>query len=619
MCGLAGIFRFDDAKPDFDRLRAMQRQVLNRGPDGHGHVIEGRCALAHTRLAVIDPAGGEQPMTRERDAHGPGLAVVFNGEIYNHRKLRRELETLGHRFRSDHSDTEVLLHGYRAWGTALPGRLNGMFAFAIHDRQRQCLLLARDHAGKKPLYAHRDAQRVIFASTVGAIVAGLESTPEIDQFALDHFLTFGYTNDRAIVQGVEELPAGWWRLIHHDGTTEETAFWSPPDPDDLTPPVEPFEAVRKALRKAVVRRLEADVPLGCFLSGGVDSSTIAAIAQDRLRSRGGRLQTFSVAMPDVRYDESQWARYAAQHLGTEHHELVAEPHFEDDLRRLIASAGEPFGDSSVLPTYWVSQAAREHVTVVLSGDGGDELFAGYDRYRAMRMIGRHRWWLRLVPTRLFGRGEQKSFGARLCRLVEAAEPADAAAQYLSIIRLFGRDKLDALGVHGPIIDAAIDWPHTPDPADAARRWDFTRYLPYDLLRKVDRASMAVALEVRCPMLDRNLCDLALRLSTRQLMPRGRAKAMLRRIAADRLPAEITQRRKMGFAVPIAGWFRKELRPLLTGRLLDATALTDLGYRRDTLEKMIAQHASAKLNHAHRLFALLNLSMWLDWLRDTRRS
>jgi len=609
MCGIGGILRFDGEPVDRDRLKLMLGPLGCRGPDGFGLHSDNPCGLAHTRLAVLDAPGGVQPMVL--DADGGQLAVVFNGEIYNHRALREELAAAGHRFMSDHSDTEVLLHGYRQWGDALPTRLEGMFAFAVWDAAGERLLLARDRTGKKPLFFHHADHRFTFGSTIAALIAPYRSLPPIDGAALGEYLTFGYTRNRSLLTNIEELPPGHWSVIEPTTVQTTDRYWSPPevargdDPADFT----------TLLTDAVHRRLDADVPLGCFLSGGIDSSIIAALAHAQMQRDGQRLKTFSVSMPDAKYDEGPWAQRVAGHLGTEHHALTAEPRVEDDLRMLVASMGEPLADSSLLPTYWVSKAARQHVTVALSGDGGDELFGGYERYRAMRLIADYGRWLAKTPVSLFPRGEQKSPFVRLRRLVEAAKRSGAATQYQSIVELFTHEQLRKLG---PARHASIeDWPTCDDAAEGARRWDLRAYLPGDLLRKVDRASMAVALEVRCPLLDTSVVEAALRTPAAALMPGGQPKGALRAIARKWLPREVVDRPKMGFAVPIGKWFSGDLQSMLRRHLLDASELGDVGCDRGAIESLIDEHAAGRIDHTHRLFALLSLSMWLQWLGEVR--
>ncbi|MAE62505.1 MAG: asparagine synthase (glutamine-hydrolyzing) [Planctomycetaceae bacterium] len=614
MCGLAGILRLDDTSPDRDRLDATLAHLLPRGPDGHGVEIDGPCGMAHTRLSIIDLLGGDQPMrVPARDGDG-SLALMFNGEIYNHRALRDQLEGCGHRFTSDHCDTEVLLHGYREWGTELPKHLHGMYAFAVWDADRHQVFMVRDRVGKKPLYVYHDARQIVYGSLIGAVIAAIGRTPEIHTEAINHYLTFGYTGGKSMLRGIEEMPAAHWMLIDTRGSMRTERYWRPPPLSRSSTKLGAQAAVHEVLTEAVTARLESDVPLGCFLSGGIDSSLIAAIAQRHIDQP---LKTFNVAMPDARYDESPYARQVAQHIGAEHHVLEARPmgSLFDDLERLTAGIGEPLADSSILPTYWLCRATREHVSVALSGDGGDELFGGYDRYRAMRLLRRFRGMAQLIPHWLLRSPEYKSQRARLSRLAAAARHDQPGSQYLQMIRLFTPQQIGRLGLGGFAMDVPPAWRDEADPAESARFWDLDHYLPYDLLRKVDRASMSVALEVRSPMLDTQLCDLAGHLPLRVLLPGGKPKGLLRQVAAKYLPSAIVRRRKSGFSIPIGAWFAGALADQLRERLLDGHALEELGVRRDTLERMIEEHAAGRINHSPGLFALLTLSMWLNWIRD----
>ena len=615
MCGIAGILRFDDAPVEQSTLERMQEAIACRGPDGRGTDIALPSAMVHTRLSVVDLMGGHQPMhVPAVDRHGE-LTLVFNGEIYNHRSLRKRLIRRGHQFVSDHCDTEVLLHGYREWGLEIAKHLHGMFAFAVWDARHRTVYLCRDRAGKKPLYYHMGNRQLTYGSMIPAVLAGLESKPDVDINALSEYLTFGYTFDASLFTGVREVPAGHWMLFEADGgELRGERYWQPPPLSRTSTKLGANQAADELIREAVAKRLEADVPLGAFLSGGIDSSLIAAIAQQQLK--GQRLKTFNVAMPDQAYDESPFARAVAEHIGSEHHTLEAKPDVENDLKHLIDICGEPTSDSSILPTYWLSRATREHVTVALSGDGGDELFGGYDRYRALRLLRRHGWWLRAVPTGVFPAGNQKSIWHRLGRLANAARYPEQQRQYLDMVRLFSPQQIGWLGVpSNTVIDEPPNWEHEVDPAEAARRWDMFHYLPFDLLRKVDRASMAVALEVRCPLLDTQVYDLAGHLPLHVLMPFGQPKGLLRRVAGRYLPASIVRRPKMGFAVPIGNWFRTNLRDMLRGYLLKVDHLETIGFRLGRIERLIEQHESGRFDHTHRLFALLSLSIWMDWAKD----
>lgn len=625
MCGIAGIVRFDGRPIDPRRLEAMLRQVRHRGPDGEAILSCGRAALAHARLSIIDHVGGAQPMSAAAtDRFGP-VTVVFNGMIYNHRALRGELEVRGHRFSSDHSDTEVLLHGYRQWGHELPTKLDGFFAFAIWDEREQALLAARDRMGKKPLYFCRGDNEISFASLIAALVAGSAgaSPVKISHDALRTYLRLGYTFEQSLIDGIEEIPAAHRLMIDSRGGSRLESYWSPPawessSGDDHAP------TFHEMLSDAVSRRLEADVPLGCFLSGGIDSSVVAAMAQQELKARGGEsLQTFSVRMPELEYDESAYAQITADHIGTRHIVVETAPRadFMSTLSHLIRQTGEPTADSSLLPTYWVSRAARQHVKVVLSGDGGDEWFAGYDRYHALRVLDRHGWWLRHVPASLTPPDGRRpdSTRNRLHRLFHAARGRTPAARYRSMVHLFREEEISRLcpGIECEGVDMPR-WPDCDDGVLAAMIWDRSHYLPFDILRKVDRAAMPNALEVRCPLLDTLLVKWAGRISSRALMHDKRLKGLLRQVAEKLLPDAIVQRRKKGFSVPIGRWFRDELRQPLSERLFDG-GLTRLGLKRAPIDRMFEQHIHCQADHSHRLFALLTLSIWQDWLATTSKA
>ncbi len=643
MCGIAGIVRFDDQPIPRDRLGAMLAHLKHRGPDGDGISEHGRCALVHARLSIIDLLSGQQPMhlppsgSMDAEPHAiprrgsaGALHLVFNGEIYNHKELRRKLVKRGHVFASTNSDTEVLLFGYRQWGENLPKHLHGMFAFVIWDEEHRRVFMARDRTGKKPLfmrYAH-DKKEITFASLVGTLTAGLGpgERATVNRAALLNYLRLGYTFGESMVDGVHELPAAHFMQIEHTGDVQVRRYWRPPPISKHSTALGAVDALDEVLTEAVVKRLEADVPLGCFLSGGIDSSIIAAIGQRRLNELGaGRLRTYSVAMPDVLYDETIYAQQVADHIGAEHTVLQCEVgDAMNDLRRMMAVTGEPTADSSLLPTHWLCKTARPHCKAALSGDGGDELFGGYDRYRAMRLLAAHRGWLRFIPAGIFrGRGrwqQPTSKRHRLGRLLDAAQAGPRPEQqYQSMIHLFTDADIQTLAPgliaeaqprdHGP---ALPDWPRWDDLAHAAMRWDFQHYLPFELLRKVDRAAMSVALEVRCPMLDTQVCDLAGHLPTRVLMPGGKPKALLRQVGTRYLPASICRRPKRGFAVPMGDWLRERLRDDLHGHLFSGQ-LDNLGIDPAVCRRLFDEHITQRADHTHRLFSLLQLSLWAEWL------
>lgn len=616
-----------DGRPvDSSRCQAMLAHLRPRGPDAEGVLEVGNCTLVHARLSIIDLVGGEQPMQLGDTDAGPPISVVFNGMIYNHRELRLQLEACGYQFKTDHSDTEVLLHGYHHWGRELPAHLEGQFAFAIWHHQKGELFLCRDRLGKKPLYVRQSHNEVAFASLVGAL-----ETDSIRQPALRAFLRYGYTFESTMIAGIEQIPAAHWMVVDRQGQIKVERYWQAP-PRNVAAVVG-LQEMRRLITEAVRLRLEADVPLGCFLSGGIDSSIVAAVAQRVLLESGnGPLQTFSVSLDDSDYDEGPCARRVAVSLGCHHRQVDISPldasgkgkTFFEDLAHLVRHMGEPLADSSLLPTYWISRAAREHVKVALTGDGGDELFGGYNRYRAMRLLGYCREWLRYLPAVPADSRQPFSLRTRLNRLMRASRFQGAFQQYQCMVEIFSERQMEEMGVVGrdPCMDGVKDWSDSSDLSGAAMRWDLHNYLPHDLLRKVDRASMAVALEARCPLLDQTLVETVCQWPSDVLMPGGHLKRLLRQFAADILPAdiapEIALRPKQGFAVPIGRWFRKELKDPLADRLLSGH-LEELGIKESAVEQLMREHVEEKLDHSHRLFALLSLAVWRMQIRKRIQS
>ncbi len=619
MCGIGGILRTDGEPIDRTMLDTMDRRIAHRGPDGAGRFRDridrdGRTteiAFVHRRLAVIDPANGHQPMvwtsgqglleaSTEIDAtciDAPDLmAIVFNGCIYNHRDLRTQLEASDIRFTTDHSDTEAVMHAYRHWGPAFTDHLEGMYSLAIWDRANAALVLARDWFGEKPLFRRFFDGGVAFCSDALAICGEPEHSP--GSAWVSSYLQLGYNWQGATVYAGFE-PHG---ITNHSPTIRtDTGDILPQRPRTETTQAE-FE---RLIEQAVHRRLEADVPLGCFLSGGVDSSLIAHYAK---RCKPA-LHTFTVRMPDERYDESQFAEDVADHLGTNHTTLSVAINPARDLEHLINTLGQPFGDSSILPAYWVSRAARQHVTVALSGDGGDELFFGYDRYMAARHLHRHRRILRWLPERLLLGSHPKSKRYKLGRLGVMARDYPAAG-ILAMESIFSQRWINRLLSKQPrVIPEQLPG---FDPMMSLRRADLLHYLPDDLLCKVDTASMAVALEVRAPFLDRDLVRAAAQTPTWIFAPRGRRKGLLRDIAAKYLPRDVVERPKMGFAIPIGEWFRDDfggMRTLLTDHLADGLAIPGVQIDTATIRRLMREHLDGICDHGQRLFALLTLAMW----------
>ena len=611
MCGFAGVVAWDDRyRVSRETLERISATIAHRGPDGEGYHVNHdgepskerpQVALAFRRLAILDPdPRSNQPFTDGRNW------LVFNGEIYNFRELRKELEAAdpSYAWRTT-GDTEVLLRAYAIWGERCVERLNGMFAFAIWDEGRKALFLARDPMGQKPLYVAPKDGVIAFASEVGA----LRPLEWIDFGTWDEglfrYLRYGYT-DR-FYQGCFQHPAGFTRTEDVGGAGYLRRHFHSEMPGAKEPSRGPADA-RSLVVDAVARQLVSDVPLGVFLSGGVDSSVVACAARQQ-----GPVQTFSIGFDDPRYDESGYAEEVAKHLGTAHHVFRVRPDAAEDLPKLAAVFGEPFADSSALPTHYLARETRKHVKVALSGDGGDELFGGYDRYRAMQLGGRLRM---LAPFggigRRLARGHPKSKVTRAGRLL-ATLSLSQAMRYDAYVRLFDDATIGALlGESLPSPQIAdlfeIESRRHREPVRAAAATDRAMYLPDDLLTKVDRASMLHNLEVRSPFMDPRLVHFAAGLTTDQLIGGG-PKRLLREAFVNDLPASVFTRRKMGFAVPIGEWFRGELRPMLRDHLFASASFARTRFDMATVERLVEEHEQTRVDHSQRLYALLMLELW----------
>lgn len=564
MCGIAGIV----GAPQPTVLQAMCARLAHRGPDGEG-LLAGAdgVQLGHRRLAILDLAGGHQPMLLTDDS----LAIVFNGEIYNHAELRRELVQAGAVFRSDHADTEVLLHGWRRWGTAMFERLNGMFALALHDRSTRQLILARDRFGKKPLYYHA-GESLVFASELSALRLHPQVPKAVDRRALRKYYGYGYVPaPLSWIEGVHKLPAGHWLVLDLESRTHAVRRWwryrAEPDPALAARPLADLEReFLWFLDRAVARRLVADVPVGAFLSGGIDSSAVAALAMRHCRL--DRLRSYSIAFSDDAFDESPHARLVAQHLGCQHQvETFSVDALRDCLPQVLARLDEPLADASLLPTFLLCRHARREVTVALGGDGADELLAGYDPFRALaparwyqRWIGRplHRAISALVARLPVGHGYM-SLDFRLKRSLRGLEHPPRLWLPAWMSPLTAREIGELLGepvdVEELYSEAIAAWEQGPgDDVDRATSFYIETYLQDDILTKVDRASMLNSLEVRAPFLDIEVVDFLRRLPSAFKLRDGVSKWLLRRASAELLPPAILKRRKQGFAVPVGRWF-----------------------------------------------------------------
>ncbi len=622
MCGIAGIVRLTPQAPPVAvaELRAMADQLAHRGPDDEGIYVDpqGRCGLGFRRLSIIDVAGGHQPIANEDGT----VQVIFNGEIYNFRALREALRRRGHTFRT-RADSEVIVHLYEEHGQACFERLAGMFAIAIWDAARGRLVLARDRFGKKPLtYAVLDG-RLVFASEAKAILALPGVRPALDAQSLHRYLIFQYVPaPHSIYRGFAKLPPGSLVTVEGGAVSPVQRYADLPRPARFAGSYADARArLGEVLTAAVERRLIADVPLGAFLSGGVDSSIVVGLMR---RLGVAPLRTFSIGFAEDRYDETAWARRVAAHFATEHHEQRVTPRAREILDVLAWHYDEPFADSSAIPTWYVARHARQRVTVALTGDAGDEGFLGYDRYVAARLAARFDrlpGWTRAALARLverLPRGESKSARHRLYRFA-AALPAGGARRYLAWVNIFPPAEL--LRAYRPEFAQRLDFDEplrwferlhdgfggsAPERANLA---DFQSYLPYDLLTKVDIASMAHGLECRCPLLDPEVVEFALSLPVEWRLGRRGGKRILKDWARDLLPGEVLTRPKMGFGVPVGRWFRNELRDVLTDRVRDPAGLCARVFRPAWLDALVESHVSGRADRAHPLWALLMLELW----------
>jgi asparagine synthase (glutamine-hydrolysing) len=605
MCGICGLYA-PHSEPQPGLVDAMRARIRHRGPDQGGTDALGRVVLGHQRLCVVDLETGEQPVANERG----DVVAVFNGELYNFRELRRSLAA--HEIRGT-GDTPVIPHLYEEHGLGFVERLEGMFALALWDAGRQRLVLARDRLGKKPLVWTRLPDGTFaFASELKAFLELPDFRAEPDLAALDAYLALGYVpRERTGLLGVHRLLPG--HLLVVEGTTERAErYWRPDANDNLSLDEGGWlERVREEVDAAVRRRLVADVPLGALLSGGIDSAIVVArMAQ----ASSEPVRTFTVGFPDERYDERRYARAVAERWDTRHEEIVVEPDAAETVFRLADSFDEPLGDEAALPLFSICEAAREHVTVALVGDGGDEAFAGYERYAATRIAdrlprrtaGAGARLLRALP----GRGERRSSAVRAARLLEAAAaaPSERYGRLMEVFPPALRVRLwsdDALAELAPLAraDELLGPPSAPGVA-GLQRLDVDTYLPGDLLPKSDMASMAHSLELRSPFLDHRVVELGLALPSSLRMQGRTGKVALRRAFAADLPEIVAGGGKRGFGVPLAHWFRGELRDLTADVLRRSELL-----RPDAAESLLREHASGRADHGHRLWCLLVLELW----------
>jgi asparagine synthase (glutamine-hydrolysing) len=617
MCGIAGFVGFAMPRDEADaRVRAMCDAIVHRGPDSDGYHVADGVALGMRRLSIIDITGGRQPISNEDGS----ITVVFNGEIYNHHQLRRKLEASGHRFRT-RSDTEVLVHLYEEYGPDMASRLHGMFAFAIWDARNRVLLIARDRTGMKPLSYLESSEGLFFCCELRSLWAFDAACLKVSAGAVMQYLAFGYVPDPAgIFEGVRKLPAGHLLVWSAGKGAELRRYWTPPHSGG--PPadeVELVETLRTKLDSAVASHLEADVPLGAFLSGGLDSSTVVALMS---RHASGRVRTFSIGFDEEEYDESEAARTVATELGTNHTALTVRPSVEDMFETIAAMFDEPFADPSAIPNFLVAQLARSSVTVALSGDGGDELFGGYTRYgkilrrRAIsgRCLGRFVSALGLVLPHIvpgrnrlidFGRSRWGQYAATVVQPVRLDEGGIARNDLPGGTVFVGDQLRDCLGSEAG-----------NDLAAAMMRADIETYLPGDILTKVDRTSMAVSLEARVPLLDFELVDFALQIPGKWRVTAVESKRLFRRAIKGIVPDSVLSRRKQGFEVPLGRWFRGPLRhriEALRQPSPDLREYVDVG----AVRRLVFEHVIGRRDHSVTLWSLMVLDCWLAALKSGR--
>jgi asparagine synthase (glutamine-hydrolysing) len=599
VCGIAGLYSADGV-PNPQLVDAMRAAIVHRGPDEGSTDAFGPCVLGHQRLRVIDLETGYQPVTNETG----DVVVVFNGEAYNFGALREELA--GHEIRGT-GDTPVLPHLYEESGPRFVERLHGMFALALWDSARERLVLARDRLGKKPLLWTRLPDGTLaFASELKALLRLPGVSRDVDLEAIDAYLALQYVpGDQTALRRVQKLPPGHVLVAERGGITVER-YWRPEPAEPSTSDEEWLERVRATVAEAVRKRLVADVPLGALLSGGIDSSIVVALMA---QASSQPVRTFTVGFSDERYDERAYAGAVAERYGTVHEELELEEDIAATLPRLAAAYDEPLGDEAAFPTFLIAEQARRHVTVALGGDGGDEAFAGYERYIAHRLAGRvpgvvaraGAGAVRVLPG---ARGEPRSPLFRAARLLDAAA-APASDRYTRLMEVFPLELRRELWAEpGAAREVRLD-PLGPG-ITGLQLLDIDTYLPGDLLLKADIASMAHSLELRSPFLDHEVVTLGLALPD-SLKTSGReGKVALRRAFAGDLPPEVAARGKAGFGVPLGRWFREDLREV-AGNLLT----TDRGwFRQETVQRLLSDHRSGRADHGHRLWCLLMLELWV---------
>ncbi len=626
MCGICGVVH-SGAENAIDEavLRDMCQVIYHRGPDDEGYYVDGQAGLGMRRLSIIDLVTGNQPVNNEDGT----IWLVFNGEIYNYKSLHADLVAKGHQFVTK-SDTEVIVHAYEEYGHHCPEFFNGMFAFALWDIPRRRLLMARDHLGIKPLYYWIGQDRIVFGSELKSVITHPSVPREIDLEALDQFLTLEYIpTPKTIFEGVYKLPAGYY-LIYQEGRVQIEQYWDIPDLKTPTDEGTVIEMLTELIDDSVRMQLMSDVPLGAFLSGGIDSSTVVASMS---KSSTSSVKTFSIGFNDATYNELPYARSVAARYETDHTEEILKPDIADLAERLVRHLDEPFGDFSIFPTYLVSEVARREVKVVLSGDGGDELFGGYDTYVAQNMDRYYRFLpstirrsiLPALMSRVSPRPAKKGLINKTKRFVEGAALPSSLQHTRWMVFMTAEDKaalyqsdlsasLDGQSSRAVLEEYFIRKPEL-DPLAQQQYVDIKTYLVDNILTKVDRMSMAVSLETRVPLLDYRIVELAVNLPPEMKLHRGQTKRILKQAMVDRLPYEVLNKPKQGFSIPLKNWLRDPLKPMMMD-LLSPEKVQRRGYfNPDCVSRWVTEHLEGTINHSHRLWALMVFELWYEQIME----
>ena len=618
MCGICGKLHFDPAfEIDPVQLERMSNTLYFRGPDDKGHYISNNVGLGFRRLSIIDLHTGHQPLANEDDS----VWIAFNGEIYNFQELRKDLEKKGHKFRTQ-TDTETIVHLYEEYGEKCVEYLRGMFAFAIWDERQKQLFCARDRFGIKPFFYYLDHDKFLFGSEIKAILASEEVRTEMDMKALDSYMAFQYiSEDRTIYESIKKLrPAHTLTIRPYDSSkrVEIKQYWEISyEPDETKTEGEWCEALDEVLSEAVKLRLISDVPLGAFLSGGIDSSSVVALMS---KYSTEPVKTFSIGFNEQEFNELPYARQVAEKFHTEHHEQIVEPESIDLLPMLVRAYDEPFGDASAIPTYYVSKFAREYVTVVLSGDGGDELFVGYDHYPHWNKIHKYNitpaafnklFWgsiHKAIPTKVKGKGityllaQNRNYFGKSAAIWHLPE---RAALYKR--ELWSRLKDDpAEGYRESLIKAS----KAKDFVWKMQEIDMHTYLTDDILTKVDRVSMKCSLEARVPLLDHKVAELSFKIPTKYKLQGNQRKYILKKTMEKYLPESILYHKKQGFAVPLKQWFKDDLKAYVHDRLIATNNNLSEYINQDFVAKIVDDHNTGMRDLNSKIWSLLFLDAWL---------